>query len=235
MSEDDYCRTIEAHLCRRNGGHLIRIVGPSFELVSGWAERGVPLSVACRGIDRYFDRQAGKGPRRRPIRIDFCDADVLDMFDQWRRLVRVPGVEGAAESGEDPADRGRRGTLAQHLERTWSRLSAAAVEDNAALAAEVATLLVVMADMRQGGGSVRGHAREATLAKLESLDAELVAAARAGANHAVLREVRSEAESELASYRQRMSPDDFDRARSKCEDRLLRDRWRLPTLSFDAP
>ena len=33
-----YCREVEAYLCRRNGGHLIRLVGPSFELVRDWAE-----------------------------------------------------------------------------------------------------------------------------------------------------------------------------------------------------
>ena len=47
-------------------GHLVRIVGPSFDLVCGWAARGVPLRVALPGIDRYVERQAPKGPRRRP-------------------------------------------------------------------------------------------------------------------------------------------------------------------------
>jgi hypothetical protein len=47
IDADDYCRQIEAHLCRKNDGHLIRIVGPAFEQVSGWAREGIPLSV-CR-------------------------------------------------------------------------------------------------------------------------------------------------------------------------------------------
>ena len=76
-----YCRDIEAYLCRKNDGHLIRVVGPSFELVSGWAARGVPLKVAYQGIDRYFERYYRKGPRRRPVKVDFCEADVLDVFD----------------------------------------------------------------------------------------------------------------------------------------------------------
>ena len=44
----EYCREIETYLCRKNDGHLIRVVGPSFELVSGWAAQGVPLKVALR-------------------------------------------------------------------------------------------------------------------------------------------------------------------------------------------
>ncbi len=82
---DEYCREIETYLCRKNDGHLIRVVGPSFEVVSGWAAQGVPLKIALAGIDRYFERYYRKGPRRRPVKIDFCDADVLDVFDEWRR------------------------------------------------------------------------------------------------------------------------------------------------------
>ena len=81
----DYCREIETYLCQKNDGHLIRVTGPSFDLVSGWAAQGVPLKVAFKGIDRYFERYYRKGPRRRPVKIDFCEADVLDVFDEWRR------------------------------------------------------------------------------------------------------------------------------------------------------
>ncbi|HYS24267.1 MAG TPA: hypothetical protein VEP46_01650, partial [Vicinamibacterales bacterium] len=127
--EQDYCREIESYLCRKNDGHLIRIVGPAFEQVCGWAERGIPLKLAMRGIDRYFERYYSKGARRRPVRVEFCEADVLDVFDQWRRAVgvsvsgpgagiREPGSDGAA----DPA--GPRSSLPAHLERVIARLTA---------------------------------------------------------------------------------------------------------------
>src|SRR5204863_1077323 len=92
---DDYCRELEAYLCRKNDGHLVRIVGPSFERVCGWAAQGIPFKIACEGIDRYFVRYYSKGPKRRPVQIDFCDADVLEAFDTWRRSVgvRLPGAE----------------------------------------------------------------------------------------------------------------------------------------------
>ena len=54
MTTDEYCREIEAYLCRKNDGHLIRIVGPSFERVCGWAAQGIPFKIACQGIDTYF-------------------------------------------------------------------------------------------------------------------------------------------------------------------------------------
>jgi hypothetical protein len=75
---ETYCREVEAYLCRKNDGHLIRIVGPAFEQVCGWATRGIPVKIVFRGIDRYFDRYYAKGPRRRPVRVEFCEADVLE-------------------------------------------------------------------------------------------------------------------------------------------------------------
>src|SRR6187549_31862 len=88
-----FCRAVEAHLCRVNGGHLVRIVGPAFELVAGWAKEGLPLRVVLHGVDRTVARLTAKGPRRRPVRIEFCEADVRDATDQWRRAV---GVHAAA-------------------------------------------------------------------------------------------------------------------------------------------
>src|SRR6478609_7162193 len=124
----EYCREIEAYLTRKNDGHLIRVVGPSFEVVSGWAEQGVPLKVALGGIDRYFERYYRKGPRRRPVKIDFCDADVLDVFDEWRRATGLsqPSVDSHESSvtSHQPAV-GSRQSLPEHLTRVVQRLTQA--------------------------------------------------------------------------------------------------------------
>ena len=113
---DEYCREIETYLCQKNDGHLIRVVGPSFEVVSGWAEQGVPLKIALAGIDRYFERYYRKGPRRRPVKIDFCDADVLDVFDEWRRAVLVP-LASSEPAGDGAAASRRHSSLSAHLDR----------------------------------------------------------------------------------------------------------------------
>ena len=81
MSPAEYVRAIEAHVCQKNDGHLIRVVGPAFEVVCAWERQGIPLKVALRGIDRYFERYYRNGPKRRPVRVEFCDTDVLETFD----------------------------------------------------------------------------------------------------------------------------------------------------------
>src|SRR5512132_2278950 len=119
MDEPEYCRAIENYLCRKNEGHLIRIVGPVFEKVCGWAAQGIPLAVAFKGIDQYCERYYAKGPRRRPVRVEFCEADVLELFDDWRRAVGVTSTE----SDDPPAER-KHDSLPSHLDRAIARLTA---------------------------------------------------------------------------------------------------------------
>jgi len=230
----EFCRQIETYLCRKNDGHLIRVHGPSFELVSRWAAQGIPLKVACEGIDRYFERYYRKGPRRRPVRIDFCEADVLDVYDEWRRAVGVAGE--AAQAGEaGPAARGKRGaSLPAHLERVILKLTAARA--NGTLGDEFDALIDrVNAELeiaRASAGGVRGDARQALIERLNALDEDLLDGARAALRESDLAALRREAEDELGTFRDRMAPDVFARAREGALSRLIRERFGLPTVSM---
>ena len=239
QSVDEYCREIETYLCRKNDGHLIRVVGPSFEIVSGWAAQGVPIKVAFSGIDRYFERYYRKGPRRRPVKIDFCEADVLDVFDEWKRATGVVmTVEDSADSSSirtpHSASRNSAGSLPAHLERVVMRLSSARA--SGALGEEFDALIDrVAAELdaaRARAGGLRGPARQALLDRLAVLDAEIVRQARATFNEAARASLAREAESELAAFRAGMTPEAFARALDAAIDRLVRERARLPTIAF---
>ncbi len=227
----DFCREIETYLCKKNDGHLIRVTGPSFELVSRWAAQGIPLKVAYAGIDRYFERYYRKGPRRRPVKIDFCEADVLDVFDEWKRAVGVAGVAG--EAGE--AGREKRGaSLPAHLERVILKLTAARAggklgDEFDALIDRVNAELEIA---RAAAGGVRGEARKELLARLGALDEELVNGARTALSESDRLALWHEAESELGAFRDRMLPDAFARARDGAFSRLIRERFGLPTMTF---
>jgi hypothetical protein len=162
LEPEDYCRQLESYLCRKNEGHLIRVVGPAFEQVCGWARRGVPVGVAQRGIDRYFERYYAKGPRRRPVRIEFCEADVLDTFDEWRRALGVPlAAGGQGAGGEGEAGPRNKGTLPAHLERVIARLTAARAGEARVLDAELDAIVRELDGMRAAAKGLRGQAREA--------------------------------------------------------------------------
>jgi hypothetical protein len=231
----DYCRQIETYLCRKNEGNLVRIVGPAFEQVCGWAARGVPLRIAFRGIDRYCERYYAKGPQRRPVRIEFCEADVLDAFDDWRRAVGVTGpAQGASIAAEDGPTHGRRPSLASHVERVVARLASirasgqlsARFED--AITAAVGELDLLGADARHA----RGDARARLVGRLEEIDAALVAAAREELDAAAAAALRREAEAELAPFGTRMAPEARARAVDAAFDRLLRESVGLPTIIY---
>jgi hypothetical protein len=231
MEPAEYCREIEAYLCRKNEGHLIRIVGPAFEQVCGWASHGVPLKIAFRGIDQYCDRYYAKGPRRRPVRIEFCEADILELFDHWRRAVGV-GAE-AAESEPPP----RKASLAAHLERAIARLTTlgAGGERSPAFAGRIDTAVRELDHLAADARSARGDRREHIVARLQAIDDELFDAALAetGADSSLSARLTRDAEEELAPFASRMPPTELERARSAAFRRLVREAVGLPVLTYE--
>ncbi len=238
MDLSEYCRDIEAHLCRKNDGHLMRIVGPSFEIVTRWAAAGVPLKVALGGIDRYFERYYRKGPRKRPVKIDFCEADVLDVFDEWRRatgLTASSADEGPADASVPAAPQRRKGpSLPEHLERVLVKLSS--LRATGVLGDEADPLVDrVSAELDAARGKsagVRGEERRAMVERLAVLDAELMALMKGVVAKDFTGALRKEAGEELAAFRSTMAPDAFAAALERAITRLMRERLGLPVISL---
>jgi hypothetical protein len=234
MDPAEYCREIETYLCRKNEGHLIRIVGPAFEQVCGWATMGVPLKVACRGIDQYCERYYAKGPRRRPVRIEFCEADILDLFDHWRRAVGVSAVTSSTAAEEPPP---RKPALAAHIERAIARLTAlrAGGKRTAAFGNRVDAVVRELDLLAAEARGARGERREMIAGRLQALDRELLDATlkESGTDTPLIASLARDAEVELAPFLARMPPAALERARTAAFDRLLRDAFGLPVLTYE--
>ncbi len=224
----DYCRRIESYLCQKNGGHLVRVVGPAFEEVRGWARQGIPIKIVCRGIDQCCERHAARGPRRRPVRIEFCAADVLAMFDDWRRAVGV-GV------ADEPAGNARKPSLASHVERVVARLIALrSMEGAAPLPGSAIDAAVQALDrISEASRKARGADREALIAELASIDRALLELVAGSLDQARSGSLRREAEEELAAFGERMPPDARAAAVNAAYMRLVRESARLPRVAFD--
>ena len=218
----EYCRAIESYLCRKNEGHLIRIVGPVFEQVAGWAEQGIPLALAYKGIDQYCERYYAKGQRRRPVRIEFCEADILALFDDWRRAVGVGGGEETSAVKRD--------TLPAHIDRVLARLAAVRPRASAALAAQLDAAIRELEEGRATAAHARGEARAALLARLAVLDADILRTARQELDDARARELAAAAAADIAPFAARMSPEARGHATEAAFERLLRDHVGLPAL-----
>ena len=233
---ESYCRDLEAYLCRKNDGHLIRITGPAFEQVQGWASQGVPLKVAEAGIDRYFERYYRKGPRRRPVRIEFCEADVLDAFDDWRRAVGVARVVPDSAGGPDveepqPASRSRR-SLASQLDGALARLTVLRGSDQAGPILNAALEVAVrgLDALRPEAARARGEAREELLRQVAVIEGRLAAAALDAIDPGERSAFEQEADAELEPFRARMSDEAFQQSRRQALQRLVRHHFGLPSI-----
>ena len=234
---ESYCRDLEAYLCRKNDGHLIRIAGPAFEQVLGWARQGIPLKIAEAGIDRYFERYYRKGPRRRPVRIEFCDADVLDAFDAWRRAVGVSTVAPDPAGGPDveeplPGSGRSKRSLASRIEGALARLTVLRGSDKAgpaigaALDAAVRSLDAIGAEAARA----RGDARDALIARIAETESALVAAAATAISERQRVAFEKEADVELAPFRERMTAEAYAQSRRAAVERLVRHHFGLPEI-----
>ncbi|MDQ3071055.1 MAG: hypothetical protein M3R55_15165, partial [Acidobacteriota bacterium] len=142
-----YCREVESYLCRRNGGHLVRIVGPAFALVQGWADAGVPMSLVQRAIDICSERRESRRDASRPLRIEFCEGEVRDQFQRWRKAIG-PYVDPSAQAPDiAPEDTPAAIGLAGHLTRACARVSRAAarLERSDAFRAELDAIVGALA------------------------------------------------------------------------------------------
>ena len=226
-----YCRDVESYLCRKNDGHLIRIVGPAFEVVCQWAASQIPLRVIYRAIDRTFGRYNAKEGRRRPVRIEYCEADVLDLFDQWRRAVGM----AAGEREVQPSRSSRRASLGSHIDRVvdrlteWQQTSADAERRTNAVAEFVAELVT----LRERAHTVRGEARRRLVERLDEVQHQLTVTLRQLVEPSVYAALRAEAARDLEPFRERMPHEAFSLATEAGTDQLLYDRFKLPRIAFD--
>ena len=85
---------------------------------------------------------------------------------------------------------------------------------------------------RARAGGLRGQARQAMIDRLTALDAELLQQARASLDAEAAASLAREAGEELAGFRSGMAPEAFERAREAAMDRLVRERFGLPTVGF---
>ena len=247
MPAGEYCRAIEAYLCRENGGHLVRIVGPAFQVVAAWHTAGIPFAIVKQGIDRTLARDRAKpaGPVRRPVRVEFCEADVQEAFAAWRRAVGVgmAGDEPAAPAAEAapaaPAPRAGRGpSLAAHVDRAMQRLTQAllelgrfAPEEAAAARAAMEAALATLDRLQGDARGARGEARATLVAALGAADAVLASAMAAALPPAAAADLQRAARAELAPFAGRMTAPDLASAEAAALARLVRERFRAPELT----
>jgi hypothetical protein len=204
-----------------------------------WADQGVPLKVAQTGIDRYFERYYRKGPRRRPVRIEFCDTDVLEAFDEWRRAVGVSIVAPDADGGPPveepgPAPGKPRRSLRAHVDALMARLTVLRGSDRLRGMADepLDAAIRSLEPLRQMAEHARGDERQAVLDAVASVGAGLLKALIAALPDAERTALAADARRELEPFRERMPDDAYRQAMEAAVARLVRHHFGLPDFSY---
>jgi hypothetical protein len=161
------------------------------------------------------------------VQIQFCDADVLDAFDAWRRAVGV-----VRETDHAPR---ARASLAAHIERVIARLTAlrASSERTHAFQDVLSDVVRELDALQPRGRGARGHAREELIAVLAALDRRLIEAVAAALPEAERVRADAAAKEQLAPFRDRMASDAYERACAAAAERYVREGFGLPVVAFD--
>jgi hypothetical protein len=168
------------------------------------------------------------------VRIEFCEADILDLFDHWRRAVGVSAVTSSTAAEEPPP---RKPALAAHIERAIARLTAlrAGGKRTPAFGNRVDAVVRELDLLAAEARGARGERREMIAERLQALDRELLDATlkESGTDTPLIASLARDAEAELAPFLARMPPAALERARTAAFDRLLRDAFGLPVLTYE--
>jgi hypothetical protein len=193
-----------------------------------------------RGIQEKAARHHA-GRSKRPLRLEFCAADVDALFDDWRRAT---GIHARRDGGvadphatdpqvEHPAS-GRRATAGRQLQRAIDKLALTVgrldVPEDVQL--ETTRLLEALSALREASRRARGEAKREVMLQAEEIDRDLGRLARLS-GRALLAEVEAEAVAELTPFRARLKPEDWHRSLAANVDRLLRGRLGIPTIDFE--
>ncbi len=228
-----YCREVESYLCRTNDGHIVRIVGPSFELVCGWAEQQIPIRVVFGAIDRAHARHSAKRQSRRPLRIEFCEADVQELFDEWSRAVGVGTAQNSRALA--PTKSARRLSLVSHIDRVIDRLTVWHEADQQTPV--IASLILLRLDdlkvLHECARTARGATRQKIVARLAEIERQLTAALHEAIDPTVYDTLCAEAARDLEPFKQRMPREALVLARRASTDRHLYDHFKLPRIVFE--
>ncbi|MGI8555232.1 MAG: hypothetical protein ACR2LT_02605 [Pyrinomonadaceae bacterium] len=226
MNYFNYFSEIEETFNRRRGKFLF--LSPlDWALIESWQERGVPLHVVLRGIEKVFDNYDSKPKRRRTIKgLSFCREEIEAQYEEWlERQVGKNMVEPIAAQSENTLFSDD--AIRQHLQRVSAELESAAKQTNGDLREILERVLARLAEIEKTYADA--ESLENSLSDLEKLidDALLETA-----DKNTLEKINAEASKNLAAYRGKMEAEVFRRTFDLMVLKTLREQINIPRLSL---
>ncbi|HEY0051317.1 MAG TPA: hypothetical protein VGB68_18620 [Pyrinomonadaceae bacterium] len=229
MNYFNYFSEIEETFNRRRGKYLF--LSPlDWALIESWQERGVPLHIILRGIEKVFDGVDNQPKRRRSVKsLMYCREEIEAQYEEW--LERQVGKsqtdgDGAAET-EIETSLFSDENVKTHLENAAQSLTRAQAKAKGELREVLLRVSARLAELEKSFNDAENL--ESALGDLEHLiDAALLETA----DEKTLASLKAETDKLMAQYRGKMEKEVYDRTFDLMLLKTLREAAEIPRLSL---
>jgi len=229
----NYFSEIEELFIRRRGRNLL--LSPlDWALIESWQEREVPLHIILRGIERVFDSVDNQQvPRKRTVKsLLYCKEEIEAQYAEWlerqvgkngNKEVQIPNskfqIPKSSESNLFSDE-----TIAAHLEKVFLEVKSAQSKAKGDWQTALEKVLNRLTELRR-----KSYAAENLEESLEKLDAII--------EESLLRnfeaeKLKGEIEKQIASYKNKMEADVYQRTFDLMLLKRLREQAEIPRLSL---
>jgi hypothetical protein len=224
----NYFTEIEEQFQRRRGT-ILMLSTLDWALIETWKDAGIPLEAVLRGIDAAFDRYDQRPRKNKKVNsLAYCAQEVLAAAEDMKGAAVGTTTAPRTDKGFNPKE------IADFLRRNASALAAAKLPSRPGISPEAVTkeaagTLTEIAREIEGKFSLRLEDLERRLTLLEEkLFAILLAATPADEVIAA----RTQADRELAPYRNKMTASQIEQLHKQFVHKKLLEKYRLPRLSL---
>ncbi len=228
MNYFNYFTEIEETFIRRRGRNLL--LSPlDWALIETWQERGIPLHIVLCGIERVFDSVDKQPPRKRSVKgLFYCKEEIEAQYAEWLDSqvgkTTVSSSTFQVSSSETKSELFSDDVIETHLDKVLLELKTAKNKFKDELRETLERVENRLAELRENFSNV--ETLEESLEKLDALVDDSLLHSFSTDN------LKSEIEKNLASYRNKMDAEVYQRTFDLMILKRLREQAEIPRLSL---
>ena len=235
-----YFTEIEEAFIRRRGRHLW-LSPVDWALMENWKERGVPLHIALRGIEKSFDSYESK-PRHRSVKsLAYCQEEVEAQYAEWLESqvgstqgdIGQPVADGNAADDKLPFPRS---SILDHLTRASESLSRTAQQLNAPHDSDLSECFtraaMLLLDLKTDLETSAKPEAEKLEQSLTHLERQIDAVLAEHASKERIQQAEAFADEQLKGYKSKMDKAVYQQTRERVLQKRLREDYAVPRLSL---
>jgi hypothetical protein len=225
----NYFTEIEDVFVRRRGKHIF--LSPlDWALIENWKERGVPLHVALRGIEKTFDVHESRLRKHSIKTLFYCQEEVELQFEDWLASQVGANENSDVESKDDSGLPFPREAILNHLANAQEVLNQ--IRGNAKFNETLLRVVARLKSLQEDFAKAKKPNAESLETSLTSLEKLLDEALLKNVSSNELAFEKNEVEQELKSYRSKMDAAVYEQTFNNLLLKRLRERSHIPRLSL---